>query len=158
MKQWFIFIGGFLSFLAIVLTIIILILGNKPFSDAESNAIAMVKDENLLTDVNRSYVYSNAQRSVTVIGTDEEGRLKAVFVPMSGQELSEAELEGMITAEEARGIALNDMDLKEILHTKLGMENDTVVWEVVFITENGKMNYVYIDAAEGTILKRILNL
>lgn len=158
MKQWFIFIGGFLSFLAIVLTIIILILGNKPFSDAEKDAIAMVKDENLLSDVSRSYVYSSAQRSVTVIGTDGEGRLKAVFVPLSGQELSEAELEGMITAQEARGIAVNDMDLKEILHTKLGMENETVVWEVVFITENGKMNYVYIDATEGTILKRILNL
>lgn len=158
MKQWFIFIGGFLSFLAIALTITILILGNKPFSDAEKDAIAMVKDENLLSDVSRSYVYSSAQRAVTVIGTDGEGRLKAVFVPLSGQELAEAELEGMITAQEARGIAIENMDLKEILHTKLGMENETAIWEVVFITKNDKVNYIYIDALEGTILKRILNL
>ena len=49
MKQWIIFIGGFLSFLAIVLTILILILGNKPFSDVEKNAMAQVENENLLT-------------------------------------------------------------------------------------------------------------
>lgn len=158
MKQWIIFIGGFLSFLAIVLTILILILGNKPFSDVEKKAIAQVENENLLTEVNRSYVYSSEQRSVTVIGTDNEGKLKAVFVPMSGQELSELELEGKVTAQEARGIALKDMEVKEVLNTKLGMEDQTAVWEVVFLTKNDKLNYVYISAADGTIWKRILNL
>ncbi|WP_422123396.1 DUF5590 domain-containing protein [Planococcus sp. X10-3] len=158
MKQWIIFIGGFLSFLAIVLTILILILGNKPFSDVEKNAIAQVTGENLLTEVNRSYVYSNDQKSVTVIGTDGEGKLKAVFVPINGQEMSETELTGKITAQEARGIALDDMEVKEVLHTKLGMENETAVWEVVFLTKNDKINYVYISAADGTIWKRILNL
>lgn len=158
MKQWIIFIGSFLSFLAIVLTIMILILGNKPYSDVEKTAEAQVKAENLLTDVERSYVYSSAQKAVTVIGTDSEGKFKAVFVPMSGQEIAETDLEGKITPQEARGIALQDMDVKEILHTKLGMENETAVWEVVFLTKNNKLNYVYISAADGSIWKRILNL
>lgn len=158
MKQWIIFIAGFLSFLAIVLTILILILGNKPFSDAENRAIAQVENDNLLSEVSRSYVYSNAQKSVTVIGKDSEGRLKAIFVPGSGQELSEVELEGKVTAQEARGIALKDIEVKEVLHTKLGMENETAVWEVVFLTENDKLNYVYVSAADGSIWKRILNL
>lgn len=158
MKQWIIFIAGFLSFLAIVLTILILILGNKPFSDAEEIAIAQVKNENLLTEVSRSYVYSNDQKSVTVIGTDGEGKLKAVFVPIGDQELSETDLEGKITAQEARGIALQDMEVKDILHTKLGMEESKAVWEVVFLTENDKLNYVYVSAEDGSIWKRILNL
>ncbi|HSJ37746.1 MAG TPA: DUF5590 domain-containing protein [Planococcus sp. (in: firmicutes)] len=158
MKQWIIFIAGFLSFLAIVLTILILILGNKPFSDVEKGAIAQVESENLLTEINRSYVYSSEQRSVTVIGRDSEGKLKAIFVPMSGQELSETELEGKVTAQEARGIALKDMEVKEVLHTKLGMENETAVWEVVFLAKNDKLNYVYISASDGSIWKRILNL
>ncbi|MFD1030845.1 cell wall elongation regulator TseB-like domain-containing protein [Metaplanococcus flavidus] len=158
MKQWILFIGGFLSFLAVVLTILILILGNKSFLDVEKSAIAQVKNENLLAEVNRSYVYSNDQTSVTVIGTDGEGKLKAVFVPMTGQEISETALEGKINAQEARDIALNDMDVKEILHTKLGMEDEVVVWEVVFFTENDKLNYVYVSATDGSIWKRILNL
>ncbi len=147
-----------MSFLAIVLTILILILGNKPFSDVEKGAIAQVENENLLTEINRAYVYSSDQKSVTVIGTDSEGKLKAVFVPMSGQELSETALDDKITAQEARGIALKDMQVKEVLNTKLGMEKDTAVWEVVFLTENDKLNYVYITAADGSIWKRILNL
>ena len=77
---------------------------------------------------------------------------------MSGQDLSELELEGKITAQEARGIALKDMEVKEVLNTKLGMEDQTAVWEVVFLTKNDKLNYVYISAADGTIWKRILNL
>ncbi|MFC3211447.1 MULTISPECIES: cell wall elongation regulator TseB-like domain-containing protein [Planomicrobium] len=158
MKQWILFIAGFLSFLAIVLTILILILGNKPFSDAEETAIAKVKDENLLSEVSRSYVYSNDQKSVTVIGTDSEGKLKAVFVPMGGQELSETELEGKITAQEARGIAFKEMEVKEVLHTKLGQEDNKTIWEVVFLTENDKLNYVYISAEDGSVYKRILNL
>ncbi len=158
MKQWIIFIAGFLSFLAIVLTILILILGNKPFSDAEQTAIAQVKSENLLTEVNRSYVYSKDQKSITVIGTDSEGQLKAIFVPLSGQELAEVELEGKITAQEARGIALKDMEVKDILHTKLGLEENKAVWEVVFITENDKLNYVYISAEDGSVLNSILDL
>lgn len=147
-----------MSFLAIVLTILILILGNKPYSDVEKKAIAQVENENLLTEVSRSYVYSSEQKSVTVIGTDGEGKLKAIFVPMSGQEWSETELEGKITAQEARGIALKDMQVKEVLNTKLGMEDETAVWEVVFLTENDKLNYVYISAVDGSIWKRILNL
>ncbi|WP_033542233.1 cell wall elongation regulator TseB-like domain-containing protein [Planococcus sp. CAU13] len=158
MKQWIIFIVSFMSFLAIVLTILILILGNSPFSNAENKAIAQVKDENRLTEINRSYVYSNKQKSVTVIGTDEEGQLKAVFVPIDGEEMAETSLEGKITPKQARGIALDGMDVKEVLHTKLGIEDNNVVWEVVFLTKNYKLNYVYISADDGSVWKRILNL
>lgn len=158
MKQWIIFITGFLSFLAIVLTIAILILGNKPFSDIENKAIAQVQDENMLTAINRSYVYSKDQNSVTVIGTDSEGKLKAVFVPIDGQEATQLEMDGKVTAQQARGIALEEMDVKETLNTKLGMENGTAVWEVVFISKNDKLNYVYVSAEDGSIWKRILNL
>lgn len=158
MKQWIIFIAGFLSFLAIVLTILILILGNKPYTDAKDKAIAQVQNENRLTEINRSYVYSSKQKSVTVIGTDDEGNLKAIFVPMNGEELEELDLADKITAEQARGIAFEDLDVQEVLHTKLGMEGATAVWEVGFITENEKLNYVYISAEDGSIQKRIMNL
>lgn len=158
MKQWIIFITGFLTFLATAIIIVILILGNKPFSDVENRAVAQVQDENILNEISRSYVYSKGQNSVTVIGTDAEGKLKAVFVPIEGQEVTQLDMEGKVTAQEARGIALEEMDVKDILHTKLGMENEKAVWEVVFITQNDRLNYVYVSADDGSIWKRILNL
>ncbi|MDN7241085.1 DUF5590 domain-containing protein [Planococcus sp. N028] len=158
MKQWITFILGFLSFLAVVLMIVIIVVGNKPFSAVEKQAIDRVESENLLSEIDRAYVYSNKQTSVTVIGTDAEGKAKAAFVPAENDKIETINLEDKVTAQEARGIALKEMKVKDILHTKLGMESEGPVWEIAFINEEDQLNYVYILAKDGTWWKRILNL
>lgn len=158
MKQWITFILGFLSFLAVALMIVIIVVGNKPFSAVEKQAINRVESENLLSEIDRAYVYSNKQTSVTVIGTDTEGKPKAAFVPAEGDKIETIDLEDKVTAQEARGIALKEMKVKDILHTKLGMESEGPVWEVAFINEEDQLNYVYILAKDGAWWKRILNL
>ncbi|PSL41951.1 uncharacterized protein YpmB [Planomicrobium soli] len=158
MKQWVTFILGFLSFLAVALMILIIILGNKPFSAVEKQAIDRVESEELIAEVDRAYVYSNSQTSVTVIGTDLEGKAKAAFVPSGDGEIEAIDLEDKVTAKEAREIALKEMDVKDILHTKLGMETEGPVWEIAFINKEDQLNYVYILAKDGTWWKRILNL
>ncbi len=158
MKQWVIFIVGFLSFLAVALMIIVLVAGNKPFTEVEQQAIDRVKSDNLLTEVKQAYVYTSSQTAVTVIGTDAGGNLKAVFVPVSEGETRELVMENAINAKQARGVAFEGMAVKEVLHTKLGLEKDGPVWEVVFINEDGKLNYVYVLADDGTKWKEILNM
>jgi uncharacterized protein YpmB len=158
MKQWVTFILGFLSFLAVALMIIIIIVGNKPFSAVEKQAIKRVESQELLTEVDRAYVYSSKQPSVTVIGTDAKGKLKAVFVPEGDGKMEAVDLEDKVTAEEAREIALKEMEVKDILHTKLGMESEGPVWEIAFLNKEDQLNYVYILANDGTWWKRILNL
>jgi uncharacterized protein YpmB len=158
MKQWFIFILGFLSFLAVALMIIVLVAGNKPFTEVEQQAIARVKSENLLAEVKQAYVYTNKQAAVTVIGTDEAGKLKAVFVPAGEGEMRELMLENIVASNRAREEALAGMDSKKVLHTRLGLEKDGPVWEVVFINEKDELNYVYILAADGSKWKQILNM
>ncbi|WP_255473348.1 DUF5590 domain-containing protein [Planomicrobium sp. CPCC 101110] len=138
--------------------ILIIFTGNKPFSAAEKEAVERVESENLLADIDRTYVYSNKQLSVTVIGTDAEGKAKAAFVPSGKGKIEAISLEDKITAQEAREIALKEMEVKDILHTKLGMESDGPVWEIAFINEEEQLNYVYILAKDGTWWKRILNL
>jgi uncharacterized protein YpmB len=158
MKQWVIFILGFLSFLAVALMILIIVIGNKPFSSIEKQAIDRVESEHLLAEIDRAYVYANKQTSVTVIGTDGEGKPKAVFVPKGDGKMTAIGLEDKVTAAEARGIALKEMKVKDILHTKLGMESEGPVWEIAFLNEEDNLNYVYILANDGTWWKRILNL
>ncbi len=157
MKEWTKFIFVFLSFLAVAIVVIILFLGNKPFSEAEQSAIDRVEEQELLSDVDRAYVYASSVQSVTVLGTDEEGRLKAVFVPQEG-ELEALLLDGQVTAQQARDIVQGDMDVKKILHTRLGMETAGPVWEIAFLNESDRLNYVYVLAEDGTWWKRILNL
>ena len=158
MKQWVTFIFSFLSFVAVSLMVIILFIGNQPYSKVEKQAVDRVEKENFLTEIEQVYVYANSRLSVTVIGLDKEGRLKAVFVPVDEGEITFANLEDATTAQEARDIALADMDVKNVLHTKLGMESEGPVWEVAFVNEEDSLNYVYISANDGTWWKRILNL
>lgn len=158
MKKWVTFIVSFLSFLAVTLMIIIIAAGNKPYSEVEKQAVERVEDANYLAEIDQVYVYVHSAPSVTVIGRDGEGALKAVFVPTGEGDVQFADLEDAITPKQAREIATDGMEVKEILHTKLGMEEDGPVWEVTFLNEEGKLNYVYIPAAAGTWSKRILNL
>lgn len=158
MKQWIIFILGFLSFLAVALMIVVMVAGNKPFTEVEQLAIDRVKSEELLAEVKQAYVYANKQTAVTVIGTDAKGKLKAVFVPAGEGEIRELMMENAVAAKQAREVALGGMDVKKVLHTKLGLEKDGPVWEVVFINEKDQLNYVYILAADGSKWKQILNM
>ncbi|MBZ5202248.1 DUF5590 domain-containing protein [Planomicrobium chinense] len=158
MKQWVTFILGFLSFLAVSIMIIVIFTGNKPYSDLEKAAIDRAKNEELLADVQQSYIYANKQTTVTVIGTDKKGALQAVFVPEGKGELKAVPLDGAVTAKQAREKALMEKEVKDILHTRLGMESAGPVWEVAFIDSNDKLNYVYIKAEDGTTWKQISNL
>ena len=51
-----------------------------------------------------------------------------------------------------------DTSAKEILHTKLGFEEPGAVWEITYISDSGKLNYVYLLFEDGNWWKRILNL
>lgn len=157
MKEWTKFIIVFLSFLAVAIVLVILFLGNKPFSEAEQAAVKKVEAEGLLDEVERAYVYSSSTQSVTVLGTDGEGRIKAAFVPEEG-DIKALMLEDQVTAQQAREIVQEDMEVEEILHTKLGLEEAGAVWEIAFLNEAGRLNYVYLLAEDGTWWKRILNL
>ncbi|AIY05725.1 hypothetical protein Plano_1760 [Planococcus sp. PAMC 21323] len=158
MRQWITFILGFLSFLAVTIIIMVLFLGNKPYSETEDQAIERAKSEQLIEDVERAYVYTNAQASVTVLGTNAKGELTAVFVPEGDGKVQTLSLTDKITAQQARELVLNEMDVKKILHTKLGMESEEPVWEVAFVDEKDTLNYVYLSADDGQWRKRILNL
>lgn len=158
MRQWITFILGFLSFLAVAIIILVLYVGNKPYSETEQQAIDRAISEQLIEEVERAYVYTNTSASVTVLGTNSTGELTAVFVPEGDGEMQTTPLEDKITAQQAREMALDEMDVKDILHTKLGMESDGPVWEIAFLSEEDSLNYVYLSANDGTWWKRILNL
>lgn len=157
-KKWVTFIVGFLSFFAVALMILIIVAGNKPYSEVEQHAIDQVEEANYLASIEQVYVYAHKTEMVTVIGRDAAGVLKAVFVPTDEGEVKFTSLERAISPKEAREIATEGMEVKDILHTKLGMDDDGAVWEVTFLNEDGGLNYVYIPVESGTWSRRILNL
>ena len=154
MKNWIIFTVVF------ILSFLVVWKADAPFNDMEQKAEQFALETKALAVVSDSYVYNGDKPYVTVFGVDEYGKEKAIFVPINLEEkaMQEVFLEDGISEEKALAIFKEDTSSKEILHTKLGFEEAGAVWEITYISDTGKLNYVYLLFEDGNWWKRILNL
>ncbi|HWK24719.1 MAG TPA: DUF5590 domain-containing protein [Ureibacillus sp.] len=160
MKNWIIFISVFIVSLALVISVLVIWKSDKPFDDIEEKAEDLALSSHSLASVSDSYVYNGNKPYVTVFGEDEDGNKKAIFVPISLEEKSiqEVNLQDGVTKEQALSVLNNEVEVNEILHTKLGYEEVGPVWEITYKNDEEKLNYVYITFEDGQWWKRILNL
>lgn len=160
MKKWITFIVVFILSLTICISLFVLWQAGQPFSNERELAKEIALRENKLAQVLSAEVYSGSQSYVTVIGIDENGDDKAVFIPNSDQDIpiEEVFLKDGITEEQALQVVQDEFQINQILHTKLGWEETNAVWEITFLNENDKLNYVYVMFENGKWWKRILNL
>lgn len=160
MKKWVIFIGVFILTLSLFISLFVLWNAGHPFSNQEKIAKQIALSEKKLAQVSSAEVYSGSMSYVTVFGINENGEDKAVFIPngKKKQPIEEVLLKEGITEEQAIKVVEDEFLVKKILHTKLGWEDSNAIWEVTFLNENDKLNYVYILFENGKWWKRILNL
>lgn len=159
MLNWIKFIIVFLLMLTIVITVTVFYNADKPFSSAEKKAIESAVQSGQLVSASSATVFNGTVPSVTVFGADKDGVEKAVFINGKLKDrYKEVKLSEGITAEKAIANVKEELDVKKILHVTLGIEGDNPVWEVVFKSENDKLNYVYVFFEDGQWWKRILNL
>ncbi|SOC37636.1 cell wall elongation regulator TseB-like domain-containing protein [Ureibacillus acetophenoni] len=159
-KNWVIFIVLFILSMSLVISILVISQAMAPIKDIEQSAEDLAISSKSLAVVTDSYIYNGNKPYVTVFGEDEDGKEKAVFVPISLEEnsIQEIYLQDGISREQALSVIDNEVDIKKILHTKLGYEEAGVVWEITYTNNANKLNYVYILFEDGQWWKRILNL
>ena len=145
---------------SLAICIFVLWKAGKPTNDIRKDAETLVLDTKHLAIVKDSYTYNGNKPYITVVGLDEYGDEKAVFVPITldADLIQEVFLEKGITRQQAVGVLSREGNVKEVLHTKLGLEEAGAVWEITYLSQNDKLNYVYILFEDGTWWKRILNL
>ncbi|HWI48856.1 MAG TPA: DUF5590 domain-containing protein [Rummeliibacillus sp.] len=159
MKNWIKFFSIFLLILSLSLIVIVGWKSYSPFYSTEKTAKAAVLQNQQLKTVTDTYVYHGKDSYVTVIGTDSNGKNKAVFVPQDHKEKpTEVLMKDGISKKEALSEVTKNGDVKKVLHTKLGLEKPGVVWEITYLNKQDKLNYVYIMFDNGRWWKRILNL
>lgn len=160
MKNWILFGAMFVASVVIVVTVLVLWKADAPFTNMEKQAEELALSSNKLEKVTESYTYNGNNPYVTVIGTDDEGREKALFVPTNMDEklIQQIYMDEGITKDAALSELASETNVSEILHTKLGFEEAGVVWEISYINEKDDLNYVYILFEDGQWWKRILNL
>lgn len=156
------FIIGALVIIVAILAIVFFVFwkASKPEMDMRKEAEALAYDLHRISVIEDSYAYNGNKPYITVVGLDEYGEEKAVFVPVTLDEeaIKEVYLKDGITKSEAIQILSNDANVKEILHTKLGYDEAGPVWEIVYKAKNDTLNYVYVFFEDGQWWKRILNL
>ena len=159
MLNWIKFIVVFLLMLTSVITVMVLVNAEKPFSAAKKAAIESAIQSGQLASVSSADVFNGTVPTVTVLGVDADGTKKAVFVDENSKDgFKEVKLTDGISAEKAVANVKKELDVKKVLHVKLGLEEEGPVWEVAFKSDNGKLNYVYVFFENGQWWKRILNL
>jgi len=160
MKKWIIFISVFTLSLSLIISVFVLWKAGKPFNNEKKQAEQTAISENKLQQVTNSEVYSGTNTYITVRGKDESGNEKAVFIPADSNDLdiNEVFLKKGISKSQAKKAVEDEFEVKEVLHTKLGWEENNAVWEITFLNKNNKLNYVYLLFENGKWWKRILNL
>jgi uncharacterized protein YpmB len=160
MKNWILFGAMFVASLAIVMTVLVLWKADAPFTDMEKKAEQLALSSGKLAQVTESYTYNGNNPYVTVLGTDKDGKEKALFVPISMEEelIQQIYMDEGISKDVALAELAREAQVSEVLHTKLGFEEAGVVWEISYINEKDDLNYVYILFEDGQWWKRILNL
>ncbi|MER1985392.1 MAG: DUF5590 domain-containing protein [Solibacillus sp.] len=160
MKNWLIFGVVFILSLSLVISVLVFWKSDAPFTKMEQQAESFALETKALASITSSYVYNGNKPYITVFGIDESGKEKAVFVPINMDEKSMQYvfLETGVTEQQAIDVLQRETAVKEILHVKLGFEEPGVVWEITYVSDTDKLNYVYILFEDGQWWKRILNL
>lgn len=160
MKNWLIFISVFTVSLSLVIAVLVLWKAEAPFRSIEKQAEQLALDAKALAIVSESYTYNGKHSYVTVFGVDEYGDQKAVFIPTNLEEdsIQEVFIKDGITEKEALSILKKEGNVQKVLHMKLGYEEPGAVWEVAYLNDKDKLNYVYILFEDGDWWQRIKNL
>ncbi|WP_391209019.1 DUF5590 domain-containing protein [Psychrobacillus sp. L4] len=160
LKRWILFIVTFLIGLTLILSLLIYFQAKAPFKAASDDAETYVLHNNLLSQINDSYVYNSNISYHTVIGKTAKGEVKAFFIPekKTDDPIMEVNFKDGITKEQAKELAKKDEKISKLLHVKLGVEEVGPVWEISFINKDNKLSYVYLLFDNGDWWKRISNL
>jgi len=160
LKKWLIFIVIFSLSLSIIISLLIYFQAKRPFSDATDKAESYVLENNLLAQVDDTYVYNNTSTFYTVIGSTAKGEGKAYFLPQKKSEdkIMEVNLDEGISEQQAIDLAMKDVKNGKLLHAKLGVEEIGPVWEITYVNAENNLNYVYLLFDNGEWWKRISNL
>lgn len=158
LKKWLIIIGILLLLIAIATTVLYNN-AQKPYDEKIAQAKEAIDEQALFTTVDKVYVYRGTDVMYTATGTDESGRPIAAFVTESGEaEPVVIPLSENATESKAREQFQKEAPAHTLYSVTLGMESGIPVWLFLFESENGRLNYYYLSAADGKWWKKVENI
>lgn len=157
MKKWIISI---LLFILVVIGIAVKVYltAVAPVNAAEKKAVKLVKSQAQLDTVEDFHIYNGSETVNVIEGINKKGEKIIVWLPDKSKKMIVRKANEGITKEEAIQILVQEKKPKKIISVRLGMEDNTLVWEIYYRSENNLLNYNFIDFETGKLFKGYENL
>ena len=152
--------------IALVLILSVFIVGgiyiyqsaNAPYAQAEQETVAFLKERTDLKDVDEFYWYNSEATIFTVKGSNESAEEKYYLVKPDGGTVIMFDAADMVTEQEARRKTNEARSPKRILNAKIGLMEETPIWEVTYKNEHDRLGYYIIDLKTGEWIRSVDNI
>lgn len=152
--------------MTLLITMLLLILGVtailtrslSPYNQAQAETTEVATRRANLAEAEEFYWFNGDETFFTVTGTDTEGTPIIVIVQQDGGAIEVISQEDAITAYEAIEKTTDRESPQSILEARIGMYNDTPIWEVSFKQADGSLGYSIYTLTSGEWIRTIKNI
>jgi len=133
----------------------------KPLRNAEEKAIGIAQQETDLTDFHNFQLFNGEDTYYVLQAKNSRGDEVYVWITEEDRKTVVKKASSGVDQEDAVKVVFADRDPEEIISVRLGMTKiqKTIrpAWEIYYRTENGHLNYYYVDFETGEKLRAIDN-
>lgn len=127
----------------------------SPEKTAAKKAIERAEQEVGEIQVNDVEHYYGTKAYHIVQGVTEDGVERVIWVPDEGDtDLIVKKADDGIGLQAVRDQVFQEVNPREIIDIRLGVEEKIPVWEVTYIDQQDRYSYYYMDFEEGIFVKR----
>lgn len=155
---------GIVLTLTIVMAIVVVgswyiyYVGHQPMAEAKKEATSIAKKEANLKEVDKFYWYNGTETYFTLTGSNQKDEKIIVIVAKKGGKTQVIKQSDAISESDARSLTREAKKPKRILESRIGIEKDVPVWEVVYKEENGRLGYHVVKLKDGEYIRDISNI
>lgn len=161
MSKKIIMIAVALMLTVIVGSVSIYTTGNKSYRESREQAAEIAEKKAGIEKVDEFYWYNGKKSYYTVVGSTKKKDNKVVIInsdkDTSGNTVV-LDQGDTITRKQAIQLTNQAKKTVQIIEARIGMEEDTPIWEVAYKHENGHLGYYVVSLKTGEWIKDIENI
>ncbi|MCT8138930.1 DUF5590 domain-containing protein [Anaerobacillus sp. CMMVII] len=152
--------GKIISFVGVILGVLIVWQGlqffsnvKDPIREAENSALTFLEENIEISEIVSADFYHGTLSYQVFRGLTENEEEIIVWVPDTLDSLVVKKSNEGINFNEAFQFTQEELQPKEVISIKLGMENNIPLYEIIYIDQQNRYSYYYITFKDGSYLK-----
>lgn len=132
--------------------------GMRPLRNAGSETVELAQRKADLKKADKFYWYNGKETYFTVTGKDKNQKNIVVIVKQKGGDVQILNQAETISEKKAIQQTVKEVKPKQILNAKIGVVEETPIWEVSFLNKKGQLGYYMMELEDGSWLRTLENI